>query len=129
MMDSFGEDWNETRSILLHQFDIGGKCPVHIAARRGFSEILSMLSSCYDVAEGNTGYTVLHSAAKLGNQYKAKTCVQIILESIGDFEQKKELLDSPDKDGCTPLYLAAENRNIEAAEILLLAGSGFDIRL
>lgn len=126
MTENFRTDWNETKGILLHQFDIGGKCPMHIAARRGFAHILALTSEFHSVSEGNTGFTVLHSAANLGNQYKAATCVKTILENIEN-GQKKEILNSQDKDGCTPLYLAADSRNLEATKLLLLAGSGFDI--
>jgi len=128
IQEKLTEDWNDTKSLLLHQFDAGGKCPIHIAARRGFPDVLSMLSECYAISEGNSGYTVLHSAANLGNQYKAESCVKIILDSLKDQSDRNQLLKAQDKDGCTPLYLAAANRNIEAAKILLLAGSAFDIR-
>jgi len=63
----------------------------------------------------------------LGSQKQAEICVRELLESV-DSEDKTEMLNSQDQDGCTALYLAAKHKNLEASKLLLLDGSAFDIK-
>ena len=66
MQDFLTENWEETKSQLLKTFSLCGKCPIHIAARRGFPEIIGHLIESYSICEAKTGSTALHLAASLG---------------------------------------------------------------
>jgi len=66
MQKNIIEGWSEIKSKLLHSFNVSGKCPIHIAARRGFNRILQLMPDYYLIAEGNTGFTALHACASLG---------------------------------------------------------------
>ena len=66
MQDFLTSNWEETKSQLLQATDISGRCPIHIAARRGFDGILELLIESCSISEGITGYTALHIAASLG---------------------------------------------------------------
>ena len=66
MQDFLTGNWEESKSQLIQAPDISGRCPIHIAARRGFDEILGLLIESCSISEGITGYTSLHIAASLG---------------------------------------------------------------
>lgn len=59
-------NWKKNLPNLLEATDISGRCPIHIAARRGFHGILGLIPKCYLLFEANTGFTPLHAAASLG---------------------------------------------------------------
>jgi hypothetical protein len=67
MQDFLTDNWEETKSQLLCTFDLCGRCPIHVAARRGFPEVLSLLVESYSIQEAKTGSTSLHLAASLGS--------------------------------------------------------------
>jgi len=63
----------------------------------------------------------------LGDEEQAAVCVKEILSHVDGY-RKSELCNAEDSEGCTPLYLSAKERNVDACKLLLLAGSGFDIK-
>ncbi len=68
MQDFLTDNWEETKTHLIEAVDSSGRCPIHIAGRRGFKEILGLLIESRSIPEGITGFTSLHIAASLGKK-------------------------------------------------------------
>jgi hypothetical protein len=83
--------------------------PWHVAARHGQIGVLTML------AERFQGLT----------SDPARTAILLKKMKMERPEDLKKLLDSRDRSGRTPLYVACELGNLEACRILLRIGSNY----
>ncbi|KAH3763608.1 Ankyrin repeat [Pelomyxa schiedti] len=106
--------------IDINQVDDGGRTPLHFACKDGNAEILSVLLAkganvnCQDV----NSCTLLHYVSKHG----ACECLKLLLKSS---PHVLALINSPDKDGWSPLHYAFANHRKELSKIL--CGNGADI--
>jgi ankyrin repeat protein len=81
--------------------DHGGHYPIHIAAERGYTHVISLLidmGAFVDTTQASNGATALHLASMNGHD----ATVRLLLEKGA----QKEL---EDEDGLTALELAAKN--------------------
>jgi ankyrin repeat protein len=101
--------------LLAHQADVNslnaqGATPPHdaaLAGQRGAAEALLKHGADPNIRDAETGATPLHRAASWGRV----EVVQLLIEHGADTEIK-------DKNGHTPLDLASENGQNEAAGVL-----------
>lgn len=99
-----------------------GLLPIHVAAAAGHADMLSILgvlgASC-DAGTRDGGDTALHLAAAGGglNAPGRQECLEVLLGPLG---ARPDLVN---KDGRTPLHLAAQAGNLPALAALLAAGA------
>ena len=90
-----------------------GYTPLHAAVERRHEKVVQLLLECgaNDVPCEN-GKTVLHSAVGTG--------CSVIIEYVLKYSPEVNNFDSKNKDGRTPLHIAAEEGHIEVVEVLSL---------
>lgn len=97
--------------------DKDGNSPLHLAIFQGYINILELFienkDKFYLNLMNNDGNTPLHLAVSLLGR------INVVEELI----KARVKLNEENKDGNTPLHLAVINRNLEAVEILLNAGT------
>ena len=94
----------EDTKFLLEQKDKSNNTPVHIAARKGFDNILKSLldKGGKSDSKNKRGYTPLHLAAQNGHE----KCIDILLQNEKN-EGLKTFVNDEDNQGITALMLAA----------------------
>ncbi|CAL4896673.1 unnamed protein product [Urochloa decumbens] len=91
--------------------------PLHIATHYGSTEaITTLLRCCPDVAEmvDNNGHNALHTSVISGRTHALRITL-CLLRRV----RPKEILNQVDKNGNTPLHLAASMSRIQSALLLL----------
>ena len=99
-----------------------GLSALHIAAKKGNANVWKeLITTCPDIYEflDLNGQTALHAAAESGK----KEAVEFFLKRP-EFES---LINKQDKEGNTPMHLAANNGHIEIACLLRRQGTGVDL--
>jgi len=101
--------------------DISGKTPLHLAAETSQQHLFKMLleRSANPMTTTNTGWNALHSAVH-------STCTPLVamfLESDKVKSKKKELINTPDNQGRTPLHIAAFRADEVMVKILIDHGA------
>ena len=94
-------------------------CPIHIAARFGYKEIVkALIENGADInIKGHFGYTALHEACRKNNI----DIVNILIKNCADVNIKSG------RYGFMPLYLACENNYEEIIDILIKNGANFGL--
>lgn len=94
-------------------------CPIHIAARFGYKEIVkALIENGADInIKGYFGYTALHEACRKNNI----DIVNILIKNGTDLNIKSG------RHGFMPLYLACENNYEEIIDILIKSGANLGL--
>lgn len=94
-------------------------CPIHIAARFGYKEIVkALIENGADInIKGYFGYTALHEACRKNNI----DIVNILIKNGADLNIKSG------RHGFMPLYLACENNYEEIIDILIKNGANLGL--
>lgn len=94
-------------------------CPIHIAARFGYKEIVeALIENGADInIKGYFGYTALHEACRKNNI----DIVNILIKNGADVNIKSG------RYGFMPLYLACENNYEEIIDILIKNGANLGL--
>lgn len=94
-------------------------CPIHIAARFGYKEIVkALIENRADInIKGHFGYTALHEACRKNNI----DIVNILIKNGADLNIKSG------RHGFMPLYLACENNYEEIIDILIKNGANLGL--
>jgi len=102
--------------------DKNGKSPVFFAADFKKLEVVKLLldRGADPKIENNNGWTVLHSAA---NANARDICEAIVLHSRVDVKIKKVLVNLKDRQGRTPLHIAAFKAHEDLVQFLLQHGA------
>ena len=104
-----------------------GRTPLMWAVESGSVESVERLlaaGSNVTIREAHCGRTAVHLAARSGTLAVLKT----LLDSIKDKEDKIELVNQPDFNGATPVFLAKQRHSEDAQQIfeyLLSQGSKY----
>ncbi|TVU51189.1 hypothetical protein EJB05_02598, partial [Eragrostis curvula] len=102
------------RTELAYKANHDQQSPLHIAALYGSTDaIKALLWHCPDVAEmvDNAGQTAFHASVASGEE----DALKVLLRHI----RRAELLNRTDKDGNTPLHLAANMSRVKSAWVLI----------
>ncbi|WP_131781492.1 ankyrin repeat domain-containing protein [Legionella gresilensis] len=96
-----------------------GVTPLHIACENGHLEIVKLLLEHPKIKismENENGETALHSA-----------CASNFPEIIEELIAKGAAIEHPNKDNLTPLAIACEEQNFEAANLLIKKGADLSL--
>jgi Ca2+-binding EF-hand superfamily protein len=117
------EDPSNGKKALNHQ-DNSGRIPLHYAAEAGNSHFVSFgLDRGADPAiPSKTGWTVLHHAVNAGSVEIVKTIMEHT-KFISDPRSKKVLIETKDKNGRTPLHIAAFTADEHMVQLLIAHGA------
>lgn len=124
---------NEIENI-LRVCDSGFNNPAHFAARKLNIEILKFIigKNSFIFLANLDGETVIHIALKYQEKFTSEIicrCIDFIKLALKNFDDYdiKNFLNSPDKSGDTPLYLAVSKWDIKVVEFLIDIGADINI--
>ncbi|XVF77639.1 hypothetical protein PTKIN_Ptkin14bG0063100 [Pterospermum kingtungense] len=103
----------ETDPLVTYSGDYNDQTPVHLAAENGKKCLIkTLIDYCPDTIElvDKKQQNILHIAAKAGN-------LDVVSYILG-LTEMEDLVNSPDKDGNTPLHLATQNYQSEVVRVL-----------
>uniref|UniRef100_A0ABD2X9D6 PRANC domain-containing protein n=1 Tax=Trichogramma kaykai TaxID=54128 RepID=A0ABD2X9D6_9HYME len=124
LLKIFRVDPNKYQPLPVGPLDRIGRAPYHVALSYHKTESMMQLllkhGADVDRADAD-GLTSLHMICKRG-QDVARDLMNMVIQSIDDLGLSVRL-DVRDKSGNTPLHLALEHTNNEAAELLLRRGA------
>uniref|UniRef100_A0A2N9GJT8 Uncharacterized protein n=1 Tax=Fagus sylvatica TaxID=28930 RepID=A0A2N9GJT8_FAGSY len=106
----------------VNSVDLDGRTPIHVAAVRGFVEVIRFCVSVggkADVSDRN-GWIPLHYAAAEGH-------LQAVAVLVGMLQCEGANVNGRDQNGWTPLHRAAFKGRIESVKLLLNHGAQVDV--
>jgi hypothetical protein len=110
---------NQNRNLVTHIDSGSGQMPIHLAAARGFVELVELFAPkfCNVGVRSKTGRTALHEASFAGHVDVVRCLMQL-----------KAATDATTSLEQTPALLAAQNGKLDVVQILVKAGCNLDLK-